>query len=348
MASVSWPAGAIDGDTDVQLDASVPGVTLPGYGTGGYGVELSTSSFTTLKRVRSFAAPLTLRFAPRSGRLAPVYSTNGTVWKHVPQLVGRRDRPGRANRLHARGRSRLRDPDDGRPAGSRSSPTGSGPRRRADVSGRFLQGSLTLSWSPSIDRNGPIAGYRVTLTNDTIWELPRRTHHQRVGGFHLHGPSVYRVVAVDAAGNESRPSKPVVVLPSKRPRKVPKAIPAWAWELLRWKSDGSTPRPKRAEARARVVLALGEMAGAAVPPFAARPDVVGPRGRPAETDMPRSPLSVGAAARTPPMKGRGRTHRPLNPTIPANLSRVCNGSVPISHQSPNGRPGYPSSSSSAP
>ena len=53
---------------------------------------------------------------------------------------------------------------------------------------------------------------------------------------------MYRVVAFDAAGNESRPSKPVVVLPSARPKKLPKAIPAWAWRLAKW--DHRSPRPE--------------------------------------------------------------------------------------------------------
>jgi hypothetical protein len=103
--------------------------------------------------VRGFAAPLTLRFAPRSGRLAPVYSMNGTVWKHVPQLVDGEIGPG-ARTGYMRGDDRgfviqttvsgwfALVPDRIRPAAP------------ADVSGRFLQGSLTLSWSPSIDRNG--------------------------------------------------------------------------------------------------------------------------------------------------------------------------------------------------
>jgi hypothetical protein len=241
MATATWPVGAIDDDTDLQLDPSVPGVTLPGYSTGGYGVALQATSFTTLARVKTFAAPVTLRFAPRTGRLAPVYSTNGTVWKHVPQLVGDAIGPG-ARTGYTRGDDRaftIQTTVSGWFAlvADRIPPTAP-----ADVSGRFVQGSLTLSWSPSTDRNGPIAGYRVTLTNAPIWDLPRRIHNQRVGGFHLHGPSVYRVVAIDAAGNESRPSQPVVVLPSARPKKLPKAIPAWAWRLLRWE-DRSTPRP---------------------------------------------------------------------------------------------------------
>ena len=89
----------------------------------------------------------------------------------------------------------------------------------------------------------PDRGYRVTLTNATVASLPRGLRHHRVSGFHRRGPSVYRVVAIDVAGNESRPSKPVVVLPSARPPKLPKAIPAWAWRLLDWQAGHAGPRP---------------------------------------------------------------------------------------------------------
>ena len=245
MATVTWPPGTIDGDTDVQLDPTVPGVTLPGYGTGGYGVALQASSFTTLKPLRSFAVPVTLQFAPRTGRLAPVYSTNGTVWKHVPLLVDDAIGPG-ARTGYTRNDQEGFVIKTSVPGWFALVPDRVPPAPPANVTGRFLQGSLTLAWAPATDANGPVVGYRITLTNRTIWDLPRRARSQRVGGFHLHGPSVYRVVALDAAGNESRPSQPIVVLPSKRPKKLPKAIPAWAWRLAAWDHQSARPEaPKQ-------------------------------------------------------------------------------------------------------
>jgi len=239
MASVTWPAGAVDADTDLQLDPTVPGVTLPGFGTGGYGVELQATSFTTLTRVRAFAAPLTLRFAPRSGRLAPVFSTNGSVWKHVPPLVGEAIGPG-ARSGYSRGDDRAFVIQT-KVSGWFALVPDRIPPVAPDVAARFVDGELAISWHASTDRNSPVAGYRVTLTNAQVAELPRRVHAQRVGDFHRRGPSVYRVVAFDAAGNESRPSKPVVVLPSARPPKLPKAIPGWAWRLAAWDHHGARP-----------------------------------------------------------------------------------------------------------
>jgi hypothetical protein len=216
---------------------------LPGYSTGGYGVRLDVTAIASLTPVRAFASPLTLTFKPRSSHLSPVYSANGTVWRRVPLLVGGGLAPG-ARTGYTRG-------GDGgfviqtTVAGTFALvPDRIPPTAPAEVSARFVGGELSLSWQASVDRNGPIAGYRVTLTNAPIAELPRGLRRHRVSGFHRHRPSVYRIVAVDAAGNESRPSKPVVVLPSARPQKLPKAVPAWAWRLLEWQSGRAGPRPE--------------------------------------------------------------------------------------------------------
>ena len=54
----------------------------------------------------------------------------------------------------------------------------------------------------------------------------------------------YRVIATDAAGKVSEASKPLVVLPSKRPSKLPKVIPQWAFVLFAWQQSGrSGSRP---------------------------------------------------------------------------------------------------------
>jgi hypothetical protein len=232
QASATWPVDALGVDADVGLTPSVPGLTLPGYGTGGYAVQLEVTAMPTLAAVRVFRAPVTLRFAPRRSRLAPVFSTNGTVWKHVPQLAGGALAPGART-----GYTRAADGGfviQTVVAGSFALVPDRIPPSPPAVSGRLVDGQLALAWQASTDPNGPIAGYRVTLTNAPIASLPRGVRRQRVSGFHRHGPSVFRVVALDAAGNESRPSTPVVVLPSARPRTLPEAIPAWAWRLFDW------------------------------------------------------------------------------------------------------------------
>jgi hypothetical protein len=65
-----------------------------------------------------------------------------------------------------------------------------------------------------------------------------------VRSFHPDRPSVYRVIALDAAGNASAPSAPVVVLPAPHPSALPRPLPHWAWQLLDWQQHGrSGARP---------------------------------------------------------------------------------------------------------
>ena len=53
------------------------------------------------------------------------------------------------------------------------------------------------------------------------------------------------MIATDAAGKTSAPSKPLVVLPAKRPPKLPKIIPDWAFALSTGsRAAASAPRPK--------------------------------------------------------------------------------------------------------
>ena len=154
----------------------VPGVTLPGYGTGGYGVELQATSFTTLDAragVRG-AADAAVRAAQRPARAGLLDERHRLEARAAARR--RRDRARRAHRLRARGRPRVRDPDERRPAGSRSCPTGSRRRRRR----RHRRASSTASsrsrGAPRPTATAPIAGYRVTLTNAPVAELPRRVH----------------------------------------------------------------------------------------------------------------------------------------------------------------------------
>jgi glycoside hydrolase-like protein len=242
-ATASWPASAFPGAADVSLTSTTPGATLPGYGNGGYGVQLAVSDAATLAPLKAFGAPVALTVSPPGGALAPVYSANGTIWKHVPALAGGVLAPGqRAGYLRQEdGSFELQTsvaatfafvPDRTRP---------SAPALRTV---RLARDALRFAWSPAADGNGPVAGYVVTLTNRPLTTLPSGRRSDVEQTFHRGSASVFRVVAVDAAGNESRPSRPVVVLPAARPAGTPRAIPGWAWRLQAWqRSSRSGPRP---------------------------------------------------------------------------------------------------------
>jgi hypothetical protein len=244
-ATATWPADAFAGPVVVTLEQTVPGATLAGYETGGYSVQLGVADAATLAPVRTFAAGVTLTFVPQPEPVVPVYSRNGTVWKRVPALAtGATLGPGAQAGY-------TRDADGGitvqtAVAGSFALvPDATKPSPPPGVDARFVDGKLLISWHAATDSNGPIAGYRVTLTNLPVVDLPAGAHRDTVSGFHRNAPSVFRIVSIDAAGNVSGPSKPVVVLPASRPLDIPKALPGWAWRLFDWQRHGRAgPRPK--------------------------------------------------------------------------------------------------------
>ena len=135
----------------------MPGLTLPGYGTGGYGVQLDVTAIGTLTPVRTFATPLTLR-----SRRAPAASRPST---RRTGRSGGASRSSRRPRSHpARAPPGLASEDGGfviqtTVAGSFALvPDRIPPTPPADVSARFVGDELALAWNASTDRNGPIAG----------------------------------------------------------------------------------------------------------------------------------------------------------------------------------------------
>ena len=102
---------------------------------------------------------------------------------------------------------------------------------------------LRLYWSPSQDNSGSIADYEILRGGSPIRTVPGTRINAAVS-LDPNGRSVFRVAAVDTAGNTSPASGALVVVRRQRPFGTPKAIPAWAWQLLEWQKNGrSGPRP---------------------------------------------------------------------------------------------------------
>lgn len=234
QSTASWPAGTFGQSVVVTLTQSTS--TVPGFATGGYGVQLQVQQTSASVLSTGFALPVTIHIGPQSGKLVPLYSTNQLNWSLLPQLVD--------NVLPSGDRAGY----GGRPDGSFDIqttfagyfalvPDTTRPTAPAALDARFAHGSLVLRWPKSTDNSGAVASYEVTLTNRPLLSITD-VRTAAVTRLHHVGPSVYRVVAIDSAGNESEPSKPVVVLPSKRPPNLPKALPAWAWNLFNWQQQG--------------------------------------------------------------------------------------------------------------
>ena len=120
-----------------------------------------------------------------------------------------------------------------------------------------------LTWPKSIAASGPAISYQLTISNRPLLSIPGQTTAV-VTSIHHSTPSVYRVIATDSAGKVSEPSKALVVLPSKRPPKLPKTIPRWAFDIFGWQQGGRLAA-RRAEDPSGLVLALGRVARGAVP-----------------------------------------------------------------------------------
>ena len=240
QATVSWPAGTFSQSVVVSLTPAGPTRPVPGFG-GGYGVQLAVSQTASAAPPTGFAAPLTIRFVPQPGNVVALFSTDGTTWKTVAPLVDGGLAAGAPAGFSREGNGSI-EILTSIPGLFALLPDTTRPTRPATLDGRLSHGSLLLRWPRSTDNSGRVESYEVTLTNRPLLTVTGKPA-AAVRSFHRTAPSVYRVVAIDDAGNESVASKPVVVLPTRRPAKLPKAIPRWAFALFVWQQAGK-PKPR--------------------------------------------------------------------------------------------------------
>jgi len=236
-SSVSWPAGAFDEPVVVQL-MPTPGLQpVRGFGGGGYGVQLQVQQTTTAMLRKGFAAPLTIHIDRRPEQhLAPMSSSDGLDWQPLRPLYSGA-LPAGAKAGYTRNADGSVDIETTTGGYFALLPETSRPPAPANLVGRFSHGQLVLSWAKATGAGGAAVSYQVTLTNRPLLSIPGQTT-AAVGRVHHSAPSVYRVIATDAAGKVSEPSKPLVLLPTKRPPKLPKVIPMWTWPLFEWQQTG--------------------------------------------------------------------------------------------------------------
>jgi hypothetical protein len=180
---------------------------------------------------------------PTAG-LAPSYSPDGTTWKPLPHLTSAALPAG----VDA---GYTLDPDGTAeiltlvPGYFGLLPDTVPPTQPQAFRGRIAKGALTLAWQGSTDNSGNVASYQVLLDGTAVSNLPGKSRRVTVRGFHPDEQTVYRVRAVDGSGVIGKPSRPVVVLPTKKPKDVPRILPRWAWGLLAYQQHHG-PRPKLA------------------------------------------------------------------------------------------------------
>ena len=265
LSTVSWPAGAFRQSVVVTLTPALPTEPVAGFASGGYGVQLQVQQTATAQLRSGFGGPLTIHIPPRPGPLAPMTSTDGATWTAAASRSSR----GRCRRARAPVTPRNAD-------GSLDIETTSGgffamlpertrPPAPAGLTGHFSHGELVLSWGKSTGPSGDAVSYQVTLTNHPLLAIPGQTT-AAVARIHHAAPSVYRVIATDAAGKVER------ALQATRPHPIQAALeaPEGPAEMVVRPVQLAPERegryaPARTEDRSGLVLALVRLARRAVP-----------------------------------------------------------------------------------
>ena len=101
------------------------------------------------------------------------------------------------------------------------------------LSAIFAEGSLVLRWTPAADNVG-IARYELQVDGVAAASLRPDETQVTTRAFRRAAPTTFSIVAVDAAGNRGAPA--TVSLEWRERPDVPRLIPGWAWDLLRWRS----------------------------------------------------------------------------------------------------------------
>jgi hypothetical protein len=198
----------------------------------GYAVQLTVNDAQTSTPILRFGAPVSLHLAVAANGLAPSFSTDGTTWKSLPKYTAGIDA----------GYTLL---GDGTVEIETLVPGFFGllndtvaPSRPDSVKGTFVKGALRLSWAGSTDNAGPVASYDILLDGVPSAHVAGSVRRVTVRAFHATTPTVYRVRAIDLAGNASVSSRAIVVVPTKRPHDLPKVLPRWSWSLYTWQHTG--------------------------------------------------------------------------------------------------------------
>lgn len=226
-ATATWTSDAFPSTAVVTLTP-----TSQAPSPNGYAVQLTVNDSQTSTPVLRFGAPVSVHLAVPANGLAPSFSTDGTTWTPLPKAAAGLDA----------GYMLL---GDGTVEIETQVPGYFGlladvvpPSRPDGVAGKFVKGALRLAWAGSTDNAGSITTYDVLLDGVPSAHVTGSTRHVTVRAFHVSGPTVYRIRAIDLAGNASVPSRAIVVVPANRPQDVPRVLPRWTWALYLWQHTG--------------------------------------------------------------------------------------------------------------
>ena len=222
-------------------------------------MQLTVTDSATSTPVTRFGAPVSLHLAVPANGLAPSFSTDGTTWKPLPKLT-----PGIDAGYTLLGDGTV-EIDTLVPGYFGLLADTVPPSRPAGFTGRFVNGALRLSWNGATDNAGPVVSYDVLLDGVPSAHVAGSVRRVIVRAFHPGAQTVYRVRAIDAAGNASVASRAIVVVPYEAAgRRAPRAPALGVGPLRLPAPQGCASRDRAAQATV-LVLALGGLALGALP-----------------------------------------------------------------------------------
>jgi hypothetical protein len=240
LASASWASGTF---VDAVVVTLTPQSPAPPPAT--YAVKLTVTEADGVTPVASWGLPVDVHLNAQSAGTMPAFSTDGTTWQPLKLAPGGTIPTGHDVGYVANADGSF-DVYTRLPGLVGLVPDTLPPAQPQGLAGRFVHGQLSLSWKPATDNSGSVAGYRILVDGTQLTAVDGETQDALVHTFHPTAQTVYRVQAVDAAGNVGKPSRPLVVVPTTKPAKLPKPVPHWAWALFAWQHGHKGVRPAAA------------------------------------------------------------------------------------------------------
>ncbi len=248
-ASVSWWENSFDESVVVTptLTPSTLTIPLPGFSAGSYVLQLQTVDELTGISISRFNTLLAIHVSSPPPGVVVAFSSDGQSWKPIRRLSSAVFPVGSNSGYLVESDGSL-DIYTFVPGYFALLQDIEPPTTPTTLRGRFVARKLMLRWRASSDNSGAIAGYQVTLNGAPI-ETLAGTAKSALLGKPKNGRSIYRLRAIDAAGNKSPLSRYVKVVSKPRPRGLPHAIPHWAQRMFDWRAKGrkgthpNAPRP---------------------------------------------------------------------------------------------------------
>lgn len=250
LATVSWWESSFDPAALVTPTLTPSSTTIPlaGFAAPSYVLQLQTVDEWTTLPVSRFNTLLAIHVTAPPKGVVVAFSADGASWKTTRRLSSRA--------LPVSGTSGYLVNSDGSldiytlvPGYFALLQDIAAPTKPSNLRGRLVKRKLQLKWGASSDNSGAVASYQITLGGKPAQTVAGNVKSSFVSKIRRSGRSLYRVRAIDGAGNQSPLSGYVKVVAKKRPHGLPRAVPRWAWRRLAWQEKGrkgkhpTAPRP---------------------------------------------------------------------------------------------------------